>query len=402
MSHFPDWIDAYTETLFEISEAPQASHFWVAAWVVGAALRRNVTYVAGNFEWTPNIYVMLVGEPEVIHKTTTLDAGRRMLSQVPGIVFAPNSGTWQGLIPEFNAAEITQIVHGGGPPVKVSPLAAAVGELGTWLDLEQPKFEDFMIDMWDGQLSPTPWKHVTQTHGAKQVWNGVLSLAGCTTPAWTRAHITPTALAGGLMSRFVIFYAETPSQVIAIPKFHTKWNSGRRRENLSLLADDLRAIAALRGEAEFAPGVFDRIHVPWYERLKREAQSRSKDAVTRKQTHVMKLSIILAASRGTLEIDEATHLRAISAVEALGAGRRRVFEMIGGPLEAQNAREVIVVVEREFAEHQEPVAFGDLLRLLGSAMTHDELGLAVRTAVVSGRLRIGPNKGLLPEERGET
>ena len=383
------------DALADVSEAPREAHFWIASWAIGAALRRNVTYPAGGFDWTPNIYVMLVGEPEVIHKTTTLDAGRRLLSKVPGIMFAPNSGTWQGLIPEFNAAEVKHPVA-VGPPILVSPLAAAVGELGTWLDLEQPKFEDFMIDMWDGQVSPTPWKHVTQTHGTKQVWNGVLSLAGCTTPAWTQAHITPTALSGGLMSRFVIFYADAPSQVIPIPKFHKKWNAFKRSDTLRHLGEDLCDIASLRGEVEFAPGVYDKIHVPWYERLKAEAQARTRDAVTRKQTHVMKLSIILAASRGTLEISESLHLQAIATVDALGAGRRRVFEMVAAPRESINAREIVAVVGREWALHARPVAFGELLRLLSSSMTHDEIGLAIRAAVVSGRLRVGPNKGLLP------
>src|SRR5487761_2790406 len=102
--NFPDWIAAYVAHN-RVSETPELAHSWTAIWTVAGALRRNVWYEAGSFVWTPNFYVVLVGPPGVIQKSTTASRGKRLLSAVPGVLFGPDSATWHGLIPKFNAAE---------------------------------------------------------------------------------------------------------------------------------------------------------------------------------------------------------------------------------------------------------------------------------------------------------
>ena len=94
--HFSNWLKAYMQYTRD-SESPDAFHFWTGVSTVAGALRRRVWIDMRKFQWTPNFYIILVGPPGVAAKSTSLRNGMRLLEQVEGIKFGPQSMTWQAL-----------------------------------------------------------------------------------------------------------------------------------------------------------------------------------------------------------------------------------------------------------------------------------------------------------------
>src|SRR5712671_3481375 len=100
MRAFPNWIEAYVHHQ-RYSESPESFHFWTAVSTIAGALRRRVWINQLHFQWTPNMYIILVGPPGVAAKSTSIRQGLNLLEAVPGINFGQQSLTWQALIDSF-------------------------------------------------------------------------------------------------------------------------------------------------------------------------------------------------------------------------------------------------------------------------------------------------------------
>ena len=404
--NFPDgFIPAYLAHQ-RVSETPEIAHFWSAVWAVAGALRRNVWYEAGSFVWTPNFYIVLVGPPGVIQKSTTAGRAKRLLSAVPGVLFGPDSATWHGLIPKFNAAE--QQCSIDGKSWKISPLSMAVSELGSFLKLSQEGLDSVLIDMWDGQLSSHPWMHTTQSHGDKLIWNGLLNLLGCTTLGWIRQNIPASAMETGVISRILFVYADSKREVISIPKLDSRWNPAAQTGGTAALIADLKEIALLRGPLELSPAAYawqnSWYHELWKARPAHMASERFDVYRSRKQSHVLKLAIVLACSKGdSMVIEQSTFQEAVKVVDETEAGMLRIFETIGGPEEAQHVREVVQQVRGIFAAGGKPVSLAELYGRLAVVLSYDEIGTAVRVAQQTGQIQsVKPATGaagLVPVEQ---
>jgi len=101
--NYPDWIKGYME-FTEDSESPTSFSFWTAVWVVAGALQRRVWIDMRKFQWTPNFYIIFVGPPGIVAKSTCAAVGWSFLSHLPNNHFGPESLTWQGLGKSFEEA----------------------------------------------------------------------------------------------------------------------------------------------------------------------------------------------------------------------------------------------------------------------------------------------------------
>ena len=68
--NFPNWLTAYA-TYTADSESPREFHLWTGIWTLAGALRRRVWIDMRKFQWTPNFYIVLVGPPGIVNKSTT-------------------------------------------------------------------------------------------------------------------------------------------------------------------------------------------------------------------------------------------------------------------------------------------------------------------------------------------
>jgi hypothetical protein len=342
------WLKAYMN-FTRASEAPDAFHFWTGVGTVAGALRRRVWIDMLHFQWTPNFYIILVGPPGIATKSTTLRIGMSLLEKVPGVHFGPQSMTWQSLTQTMEqAVEYVKYVDGAGLDQlqAMSPVTCAVPELGTFLKMDDSSLVDVLISMWDGQLET--WGHKTKSSGNIEVKNPWLNLLACTTPAWMENNFPTSMIGGGLTSRIMFIYGDKKRHLVAYPDEVVK--EAIYHAEHKALVEDLQRIALLTGHYRLSPDA-RKWGTLWYERLWSSrpadmANDRYSGYISRKQTHIHKLAIVLAASqRDTMVIEQDDLVDADALLTSIEPDMIKVFESVGVVDESKNIAQLLAYVK---------------------------------------------------------
>jgi hypothetical protein len=338
-----DWIPAYLEFTTG-TEAPKLMHFWAGVSCIAACLRRKVWIDMKRFQWFPNFYIVFVAPPGIISKTTTMDMGMDLVKNVPGIKFGPDVVTWQALVTSFAAAQ--EDFQLGEDFLPMSPLTLASGELGNLLNPQDRDMVNLFISLWDGRKS---FEKITKGSGNDVISAPWINMIGCTTPHWIADNMPSATVGGGFTSRCVFVYADKKEHFIALPDEHARADHEERAE---ALRHDLEHIStALTGP--FALPESTRVWIrDWYQKMWSTHNQRIDDErldgyLARKQTHMMKLALILSVSRGDSKVVELEDVvLANTMLESTEEGLDKVFSRIGRSEESLQAERFITFVKR--------------------------------------------------------
>jgi hypothetical protein len=303
-----------------------------------------------KFQWTPNFYIILVGPPGVAAKSTSISMGTNLLKKVPGVKFGPESMTWQKLAHAM--AEVTEYMEYLNPAgqkerIAMSCFTINATELGTLMRPDNDELISFLIRMWDGQVDI--YQHDTISGGMVEIQNPWLNMIGATTPSWLKVNFPDSMIGGGLTSRIVFVYGDTKRSLIAYPD-EVIPDSEYRALRDDLIAD-LVEIAKLSGPYVLSKFARD-WGKAWYEdhnnpdlRSAHLTSERFASYIARKQTHLHKFAIILAAAkRSTLVIEEADLVEADRIIESTEQDMIKVFETIGLVQEQEHINTIISIV----------------------------------------------------------
>ena len=391
MRYYPNWLKAYMAYTSD-SESPDVFHFWSGVATIAGALRRRVWIDMRKFQWTPNFYIVLVGPPGVVTKSTSIRAGMRLLEQVPGIHFGPPSLTWQALADSLaTSIEHMKMLDPTGTErfFPMSCITIPVSELGTFLKIDDGALIDVLVDLWDGQL--TSWGHKTRTAGQIDIKNPWLNIIGCTTPAWLKEHFPEHLIGGGLTSRVVFVYGDVKRKLVAYPDEMIP--DADYAETERRLLHDLGEISTMQG-----PFAIDssarRWGKAWYaqhwtNQPPHLTGERYGGYIARKQTHIHKLAIICAAARSNnLVITEEYLKEAEALLVSVEPHMKRVFESVGLVDEARHAQEL--------ASYVRAIGFmtsEELWRSVMNIMSQKEYQEALRAAIAGGLLGVDRRNG---------
>lgn len=345
--NFSNWLQGYIEYT-KASESPSAFHFWTGVSTIAGALQRHVWIDEQIYQWTPNFYIVLVGPPGVAAKSTSMRLGMKFLERLK-VPFGPQSMTWQALAQSLEQAfsAIKYIDKNGVEQREVmSCLTIPVGELGTFLRMDDSSLLDFLVSLWDGQKET--WTHKTKSSGNIEVQNPWINILGCTTPSWLQNHFPEHMIGGGLMSRVLFVYGEKKRQLVAYPSQVMRPQEHRDLEERLFL--DLAEIASLKGEYELTNAART-WGTSWYadhwnNRPIHMASDRYGGYLARKQTHIHKLAIVLAAAkRSQLIIEEADLQEATQLITSIESDMQKVFQSVGVVDSARHRKEIISYVK---------------------------------------------------------
>lgn len=340
------WLKAYVEHQ-RFSESPTQFHFWSGVSAIAGALRRRVWIDQRHFQWTPNMYIVLVGPPGVAAKSTSMKGGLSLLEAVEGVAFGPQSMTWQALIAAFKRSLQTITIIGSEQPVSMSCLTVGVSELGNFLDPQDRALVDFLTDIWDSH--PGIWRREIKKEGLIELHNPWLNLIACTTPAWLAKNFPEDLVGGGLTSRIVFVYGARKEQIVSYPS--EQITSEDYETERKYLLHDLTEISQIAGEYKLTPSAIE-----WGDQWNRKFQngglpahltnSRFEGYVARKQSHVHKLAMVFAASkRSTLAVTREDLVEAEEKATKLEVEMLKVFESIGVAPQARITNNVIKMIE---------------------------------------------------------
>ena len=405
--HFAHWLKAYCDFTAS-SEAPLDFHFWTGVSTIAACLQRKVWKDELIFKWTPNFYIVFVGPAGIVTKSTTLNIGYSLLQKVvdvkgsPEVHFGPDSMTWHGLAKCFGEATHYKILNEGKPnEIKIlqSPLTCSVSELGTFLRPDDKALVSFLTDVWDGK--ERPFEHRTGYSEQIKIENPWLNLIGATTPEWMQDNFPATMLQQGIGSRVVFVYGDTKRHLTAYPS-----RSPRAANYASIekeLVDDLKEISKLIGPYDLTPEAY-KWGEDWYTkhhgvRGTNMASSRYGGYLARKQTHLHKLAMVLAAAqRDVLTIEKDDLDAANQLLEGSEKSMIKVFESVGVVDEAKYVAEVL-----SYVRTYKWISIPELRKLTFNVMPEAELRRAVRIACEAGLIEVSLNatkqQGLKPSSK---
>lgn len=325
--HYGDWLAAFMDYA-SYGEAPRHMYFWSGVSAVAGALRRRVWIDQAYFKWHPNFYICLVAPPGIVSKSTTAGVAMNLLRRVKGIQFGPEVVTWPALVGKF--AECTEGFEYNGAIHSMSALTLESSEFGNLLNPQDKDMVDLLVSLWDGKAGK--FSKATKHSGSDEVENPWINLIACTTPSWIAGNFPEYMVGGGFTSRTIFVYADAKSKFVAYPGLTVPKDLPAIEERL---VDDLSHIAYnLVGEYKLTPEATAWGEV-WYHRHYTEKSATLDDDrfggyLARKQTHIHKLAMVLAASSTDQMLISREHLEvAYTMVTDLEPDMQFVFSKIG-------------------------------------------------------------------------
>jgi len=353
--HYDNWISAFMEYA-SFSEAPKHMHFWTAVSTIAGALRRKVWIDMAYFRWFPNFYVILVAPPGIVSKSTTASIGMSLLKKVPDIMFGPDVVTWQALVTGF--AESTMSFEYEGEYHAMSALTIESSEFGNLLNPQDKEMVDLLVSLWDGKQGAFEKK--TKGSGCDVVENPWINLIACTTPSWIAGNFPEYMIGGGFTSRCIFVYAEKKAKLVAYPSELVPKDI---KQTAQKLTEDLMQISMMCGEFVLSPKAREWGNA-WYASHYAAKHLHLDDDrfggyLARKQTHIHKLAMILAAAESPRLVIEAEHLAlADQMVTDLEPDMQYVFSKIGKSEDAVYAERLIwYVAKRGSCQYTEAYRF---------------------------------------------
>lgn len=401
-----DWLSSYLR-YSQFSEAPETFHFWTGVSVIAGALRRRVWIDQFYFQWTPNFYIVFVAPSGIISKSTTMNIGIRLLRQLQDITFGPEAVTWQALITCLSNAAREELDPSTGEMLPMSCVTIASGEFGTLLDPQDRSLVDVMTALWDGQIGV--FDKVTKANGSEHVVNPWINLIAATTPDWIAGYFPEYFIGGGFTSRCIFVYGDRKRHYCAYPIRQMGTNTSEHRKLHDDLVHDLEIISSLIGEYKLSPEA-EQWGEQWYaDHFKKEKNPDMADArfggyYARKQTHIHKIAMVLAASHSdNLIISLKVLQRAVALMDEVEKQMPKVYGLIGRSLRAKTEEVVANTIVRRKSMFR-----NDLYLHLHSRLSVQEIDIGIKAALAAGLIRQGtvggrailtaaPERGIDPE-----
>ena len=373
-----DWLAAYLEYSSH-SEAPTHMRFWCGVSAVAGALRRKVWIDQAYFKWYANFYIVLVAPPGVVSKSTTSATAMSLLKKVPGIQFGPDIVTWPALVMSFaDSAETFE--YPPGVHNVMSAMTLESSEFGNLLNPQDREMVDLYVTLWDGKQGAM--RKETKTSGNDEVLNPWINIIACTTPSWIAGSFPEYMIGGGFTSRCIFIYAEKKAKRVSYPSRVVPKDLHRMEADL---VSDLGRIARLTGEYRLTEEAFEWGDA-WYNRHNDHPPVHLNDDrfggyLARKQTHIHKLAMIIAASQSDALWITAEHLAiAERMVSDLEPDMAQVFAKIGRSDDSMHSERLLNYIKQSGKVEWE-VAFRHVHKYFPGIRDYED--------IVSGLVRSG-------------
>jgi hypothetical protein len=294
-----DWVDTFLN-LTDGTRSPRIFRLWAAIATISGILQRRVfTYTEAHPDpLAPNLFVVLTGKP-ASGKGISIGVVRHLWTKVKGMYIAPDNPTKASF---FSAlASATRLVTDASGEIHLySALSAPIFEFSVFIPRYDLEFISDLSLIWD---NPPKYDKPRTSVESYDIDNPTLNLIAGVTPDLLGALLPEAAWGQGITSRLLFIYSNVES--------YNNSSYFRRRDPVELdkqLVPPLIAAFDLCGEFEWSPEAQE-AHINWLDAGKPGApqHARLEHYASRRDTHIMKLSMISAVSSGKglfVEIDD--------------------------------------------------------------------------------------------------
>jgi len=366
MTFFNNYFEYVGET-----EAPLLYHRWSMISALGAMLGRNVWLPFGHSEIYPNQYIMLMGSPGA-RKSSAIGIAKKLIEASGYKRFAPDRLSKERFLMEMKPhtdeeldADLEHLVFD-----QASELYVVAEEFTDFVGHGGMEFMTMLTKLWDNMGR---YEH-PKIHGKSVVVEKpTVNILGGNTVQGLALALPPEALGNGFMSRVIFVHSEATGKKITFPK---PISMALKQSLINHLIDIKEQVQGEFTYSEDSLPLFDRM----YKEFQDVDDPRFKSYSTRRFTHLLKLSLILAATElrtvitreDALNANTLLHYTETRMPKALGEfGKSKysdtahvVLEALAHTLKPMTVNELFKVVARDITKMSE---IGDILKNLMAA-----------------------------------
>lgn len=304
--------------MVEDTESPRIFHIWSAVFALSASLGRRCWLPFGTFDIMPNQFILMVGSPGT-RKTTAANQSKKLIKMATGVRFAPSDtgGQRQGLVislagnegmekeflgnAELGAREnsissLTQLEAVTNAPeddqlIEVAEadkhhLAVVASEFSRFIGQNNLSMLDFLGERYDGE----DYEYRTRQSNIV-LKNTLMNILACTTPTMLNNSMPPAAGGQGFLSRMILVYGTKKYKQVPRPKAPPVDLVNKVKDRLN---DAYHRLSGPFDETADGRSYSESL----YNQPLDIADSRFGYYGERRYTHLIKLAMCLAASRG--------------------------------------------------------------------------------------------------------
>ena len=287
------------------TEPPTIFHRWSFICAVGALLERNVCYGNGHFTFYPNLYVMLMGESGT-RKSTAINMAKAALQRTGYNKFSAEQTSKEKYLEDLasmhsafedDLGDISTAALFGpaqDSDTRVTSNFIVAGEFNDFIGNGNIEFMSILGNLWD--WNGPPYSKRIKTGKSVVLPNPTISLLGGNTATGFSLAFPPSAIGQGFFSRIVFVHSSPSERRIRKPVFP--------EGVIESVTKELKQIASVvRGNMTETP-LADKMLDAIYKEFVPLEDARFNSYCTRRYAQLMKLCIICAALRCSMQIAE--------------------------------------------------------------------------------------------------
>ncbi len=378
-----DLLESYAKYC-ENSESPKNYHTWGALSTIASCLQRKVSMRWGHSEIYANLYICLIG-PSGIRKAEPVVIARDFISEIGSIQHVAESITKEALIKRMKGALQPYDYPGAGALELRNQCAVSViaEEFAVFLGDSDTRFLADLTNWYDAR---DKWTYETKHQGIDTITGVCLNILASMAPDWIPTAIPMGAIGGGFTSRIIFIVEHKKAKTIPNPNL-TGVNLQLRED----IINDLQIVNDLTGMYEFSPDALE-CYMDWYSKEEKKTASghpaitdpRFSGDVSRRATHVKKLSMVIAAARSNkLIIEQADFQRSLHLLQHAERSMPEVFGRVGLSIYAETTAIIM-----EYIKRRKHISKGDVLRELHRDVDERTLSIIEATLEISGFIRV--------------
>lgn len=343
------FFDLYFSYVGE-TECPLVFHRWTAISCVAALIGRDIFIPFGHSEIYPSIYVMLMGAPGT-RKSTAIRIGQKLVSTVGYDHFAADRTSKEALWLDMQSEQDKNMeAYLGDEDLEElelnipTELYIIADEFNDFMGIRNEEFQTALTKMWD---SPAEYKTRTKNASSTNIFKPTINVLGGNTPGGLSKGFGVEAINGGFFSRILFIHAESTGVKIPFP------SSPPGNIKLQLL-NHIRKIQDLQGVIELDKET-RRLLAEIYDKCPGMRDRRFNYYQTRRHTNLLKLCIIMAATRLDLHLTEEDIIKANTLLHVTELQMPQAFGEFGLAKNAEVTNTVMDII-RTATKKGQPIA----------------------------------------------
>lgn len=382
----------YFEEYFKfvgVSEAPMCFHRWCAIGTLSAMVGREVYFPFGHKPIYPNHYILLMGAPGT-RKSTAIGIAKTVLERAGYTTFAKEQTSRERFFVDMIKRISPDDVDLEALILDVpSEVTIANGEFLDFIGQGNMSFLTALTNLWDN----LPFYEHPKLHGRSVfIHQPTVNILGGATVKGLGLAIPPEALGTGILSRLLLIHSEMTDIKIAFPAEVLEDSSDEIVETLLKIRTDLKGKMDKSAKAEI---IMDKM----YKNYPGLEDGRLADFASRRFTHLLKLSMLIALSRNSQVISEEDALKANT---ILNAAERKMPKALGefGKSKFSDVSNTIMEV---LGKAHKPVSHSELWKFVAKDLSESkDLGTIMKNLLSAEKIQVitlAGKQGYLPLHR---